>query len=314
MSLQHRLISTIIATYNRPALVTRTLDNLIQQTYRPLEVVVVDDGSSPATEKAIRAWHTATKPDIRLIYRWQENQGPATARNYGLEACSGELIHFLDDDDLLEMNALEYLAAAQSGTEPAIAMASYQYWEEEGPMGTITVPSELSPEATLAAMIEGAWFVPIHGYLFKRAATDRIGPWNPALTSQEDDEYLLRAALSYVPFKAAPGATVYYCQHEGVRRATPGKPGESLAQGLKKRMSADLAIRESAFEVLYERGQLAAYRTAFLRWRARLRDRYASIGLETEAQSELLSWLSASGDSLADGLDQPPSGFAGRRR
>lgn len=309
MSTYRRLISTIIATYNRPDLVIRTLDSVLGQTYRPLEVVVIDDGSEACTAHAIHAWRSRHEPDIGFVYLRQENQGPATARNKGMETCSGELIHFLDDDDLLCPMALEHLAAALRADDPAIAMSSYRHWEHGMPAGSATPPPELAPHAILAAMIQGAWFVPIHGYLFTRRAIDGIGPWNPALTSQEDDEYLLRAALSCIRFTPAPKAQVYYCQHDGVRRATPGKPGENVIAGLKKRMYADLAIRESAFEVLRDRQCLERHRPAFLRWRNRLRKRYGPICLDNHRESEVLDWLRESDESVMDS-DNPPWGQA----
>jgi len=142
-------------------------------------------------------------------------------------------------------------------------------------------------------MIQGTWFVPIHGYLFTRRAIDQIGPWNPILTSQEDDELLLRAALAGVPFLPAPDARVYYCQHSGVRRATPGKLGETISQGLEKRMYADLTIRESVFEALAESGGLEPFHVAFSLWYMRLRKRYSSCLVRLNPKSELFNWLNA---------------------
>jgi len=288
-----KLISTIIATHNRPRLVLETLDSLAGQSWRPLEVVVVDDGSDPSTGEAIRAWQADRRPDFRFQYLWQENQGPAAARNHGFEASSGQRIHFLDDDDLMHADALAQLEAALGRDDgPAIAMASHQYRHADGSAGGLVPPPELSPGATLRSMIRGDWFVPIHGYLFTRAAVRRIGPWNPVLTSQEDDEYLLRAAMAGVALRAAPSALVYYCQHGGVRRATPGKPGETVRQGLEKRLRADLAIRESAFEALCEtQREIERYRAAFEAWQARLRARYGPLPANPDPASRLLAWL-----------------------
>ena len=305
MSHNKQLISVIIATHNRPQLLTRTLDSVARQTFRPLEVVIVDDGSGDATRQAVDDWRRQARPDFRLSYHWQENQGPATARNKGVEAGSGERVLFLDDDDLLCPGAVEHLAAALAGERNAIAMASYQYWERGNPVGALIRPRCMEPEEVLCSMIQGTWFVPIHGYLFTRCALEQIGPWNPVLTSQEDDEFLLRAALAGIALRCAPEARVYYCQHDGARRATPGKPGETVDQGLEKRMFADLAIRESVFEALGQQHDMEQYRIAFSLWQMRLRKRYSAALNKLNPQSELLEWLGAAPEETTSGSSPP---------
>ena len=286
-----RLVSTVVATHNRPGLVVRTLDCLARQTYPPAEVIVVDDGSRPATGQAITAWQRDREPGFRLIYHWQPNSGPAAARNRGVSLSSGGFIHFIDDDDLMHEGALESMAAVLDTDGPAVAMSSYRHRWEDGRMDDRVEPPSLQREDCIAAMIGGRWFVPIHGYLFTRAAVEMIGGWSTVLSSQEDDEYLLRAAMTPIRFVRAPEALVYYCQHEGVRRATPGKPGESVLQGLKKRLSADLAIREAVYERLQAKGHAMTFRHAFQCWELRLRNRYQSILDNRPVDSPLLEWL-----------------------
>jgi len=295
----NRLISTVVATHNRPDFVVRTLQCLARQTYRPTEVIVIDDGSQPDTEQAIAAWRRTCRPNFPLVYLWQPNSGPAVARNRGVAVSSCDLIHFIDDDDIMHPGALESLVGALDTDAAAIAMASYQDRWVSGAVGELVGPPDLSADERLAAMIAGTWFVPIHGYLFTRAAVERIGGWNTALTSQEDDDYLLRAALAAIDFRPAPASRVYYCQHAGVRRATPGKPGESVQRGLEKRLYADLAIRESVYEHLRGTGQAQKYRHAFGMWRERLRDRYHTVMGSTRPKSRLLDWLEATEEAAA---------------
>ncbi|WP_397473818.1 glycosyltransferase family 2 protein [Pusillimonas sp.] len=302
----NRLISIIIATHERPQLLLRTLTSVAKQTYRPLEVVIVDDGSGPATREAVQHWKKQARPEFAVRYQWQENQGPATARNRGVEAGQGELIQFLDDDDLMCPDTLAHLADALKDARKGIAMASYQYWENGNPLGACIYPEAVGAEDALRTMIQGTWFVPIHGYLFTRSALEHIGPWNPVLTSQEDDEFLLRAAMAQIPLYPAPRAKVYYCQHAGPRRACPGQPGEAVLQGLKKRMYADLAIRESAFETLSQYSDMEPYRIPFALWQMRLRKRYSPVLHKLEPQSELLEWLTSSVEEENDASEPPP--------
>ncbi len=315
-----RPISTIIATHNRPGFVVKTLDCLLQQTRKPREVIVIDDGSQAPTGEAIETWRRERRPGFSLIYLWQPNSGPAVARNRGVALSSGDLVHFIDDDDVMHPGALAALAAALEGDGPAIAMASYQNRWQDGTAGHLIEPPRLGRAERLAAMIGGAWFVPVHGYLFTREAVHAIGGWNTALTSQEDDEYLLRAAALPIEFVRAPAALVYYCQHAGVRRATPGKPGESVTKGREKRLYADLAIREAAYARLRNAGLAGKYRHAFQAWQARLYERYGDF-LDEPPPSALLDWLADAGASEivvaphapAVGKAQKPVGFRSTR-
>ncbi|MDF5726195.1 MAG: glycosyltransferase family A protein [Rhizonema sp. PD37] len=83
------LVSVIIPAYNYAKYLAETLDSAFAQTYRPLEVIVMDDGSTDYTAEIVRAY-----PDVRYFY--QENQGVSIARNVGIAAAEGEFIAFLD--------------------------------------------------------------------------------------------------------------------------------------------------------------------------------------------------------------------------
>jgi glycosyltransferase involved in cell wall biosynthesis len=289
-------ISTIIATHNRASFLIEALDCLAAQRLPPFEVIVVDDGSGPGTCRALEYWQDRPRPAFELRYFYQINSGPAVARNRGLAESRGDCIHFMDDDDLMEPDALQHLARALDGSGgAAVSMASYALLHQgQGAVAgePAIAPGSPQPDEVLAAMIAGYWFVPVHGYLFTRDAVARMGRWDSVLSSQEDDEFLLRAPLADVAFIPAPEALVYYRQHDGVRRATPGKPGETLLQGLRKRLHDDLAIRESVFRALQAHGTAELYRAAFHEWHARLVERYERLLPEVEADSSpLLSWL-----------------------
>jgi glycosyltransferase involved in cell wall biosynthesis len=88
------LVSVIIPTYNRATLITRTIANVFEQSYRNIEVIVIDDGSKDDTPAVLRSLGDR----IRIIT--QSNAGPAVARNRGAKAARGEIIAFQDSDDL----------------------------------------------------------------------------------------------------------------------------------------------------------------------------------------------------------------------
>jgi glycosyltransferase involved in cell wall biosynthesis len=95
------LVSVVIPTYNRAEIICRTIDNVFQQTYRNLEIIIVDDGSTDETHLSLN------KYGDRIRVLTQRNLGPAIARNNGARAAQGEIIAFQDSDDLWQTSKLE---------------------------------------------------------------------------------------------------------------------------------------------------------------------------------------------------------------
>ncbi len=88
------LVSVVIPTYNRAGQVTATVASALSQTYSPIEVIVVDDGSTDDTEAAVQAFGR------QVVYVKQANEGVASARNRGMAEARGEFIALLDSDDV----------------------------------------------------------------------------------------------------------------------------------------------------------------------------------------------------------------------
>jgi len=86
-------VSVIIPTFNRAALLPRALDSVVAQTYEPVEIVVVDDGSTDETAQVLRTYSDR----VRLVNT--NHKGPSHARNAGMRAATGRYIAFLDSDD-----------------------------------------------------------------------------------------------------------------------------------------------------------------------------------------------------------------------
>jgi glycosyltransferase involved in cell wall biosynthesis len=123
------LVSVVIPTYNRGAALARALASVLQQTYRQLEIIVVDDASDHGTQQALAA---VADGRVRLI-RHRLNAGGASARNTGIDAAAGGLIAFLDSDDLWLPNKLArqvpFLLAQPA---PAGTVCYTQIWADNG--------------------------------------------------------------------------------------------------------------------------------------------------------------------------------------
>lgn len=89
------LVSVIIPTYNRANLIGRAIQSVLNQTYRNIEIIIVDDASNDNTEEIVTKFH-----NINVVYiRHNCNKGGGAARNTGIKASNGKFIAFLDDDD-----------------------------------------------------------------------------------------------------------------------------------------------------------------------------------------------------------------------
>lgn len=100
------MISVIMLTYNREDLVGRAIESVLVQTYRDFEYIIVDNGSTDCSGQ-IADGYAAEDTRIRVIHRERGNIG--SGRNAGLDAARGDYITFIDDDDWLEPNFLEFL-------------------------------------------------------------------------------------------------------------------------------------------------------------------------------------------------------------
>lgn len=115
-------ISVIIAIYNVAPYLRQCLDSIVNQTYRNLEILCVDDGSTDESG-AICDEYAARDERVRVIH--QKNGGPAAARNIGLDACTGDLISIVDGDDLLAPAMYETLMALYSDDSVDIVAGGY---------------------------------------------------------------------------------------------------------------------------------------------------------------------------------------------
>lgn len=113
------LISVIIPIYNMEQYLARCLDSVLNNTYRNLEVLCVDDGSTDSSAEILRAY---AEKDSRIVPIFKENGGVSSARNAGLDRMTGEYVTFVDPDDYVHPQYVEllYRALKESGTSISI--------------------------------------------------------------------------------------------------------------------------------------------------------------------------------------------------
>ena len=103
-------VSVIVPIYNAAPYLTKCLDSIVNQTYKNLEIILVNDGSTDNSAEIINQY---AQRDNRILVITQENRGLGPARNSGIDQATGDLIAFIDSDDWLELTAYEECVALQ---------------------------------------------------------------------------------------------------------------------------------------------------------------------------------------------------------
>lgn len=140
-------VSVIIPVYNVEKYLRRCLDSVVNQTYKDIEVILVNDGS-PDNSKEICEEYVAKYSNIQLIN--QKNAGLGAARNTGLQYITGNAVTFVDSDDWLELDAIEYYVASMKKSDADIVVTQTirkkEYFSNEGTNGTTIKEEVLNQE------------------------------------------------------------------------------------------------------------------------------------------------------------------------
>ena len=132
------MVSVIIPVYNVEKYLEKCLDSVLSQTFKNLEIILVDDGSTDGSSKII---DTYSLKDSRIKVIHKENGGVSSARNKGLEVATGEYVCFIDSDDIIEENFIEELFNELISSNSDISMCPIRWIDE-----TVYKVSELENE------------------------------------------------------------------------------------------------------------------------------------------------------------------------
>ena len=203
------LVSVIVPAFNAERFLRQALESVLAQSYRPLDVIVVDDGSLDGTADIARSY-------TEVRYMHQSNQGHAAARNAGLRVASGEFVSFLDADDLWAPNKLELqVGYLLKHPEVGYAIAKQRLFLEPG----MRVPPWLRRELLQddqAGYLLGTLVV-------RRSVLERIGAFDLAYRISCDSDWFARAKDANIPMVVLPDVLLF-------RRIHPGNMSSDVRQ------------------------------------------------------------------------------------
>jgi glycosyltransferase involved in cell wall biosynthesis len=214
------LVSVIVAAYNAETFIKQTLDSVLNQTYRNIEVLVVDDGSEDRTAEIVAA---IVQKSQRVILLQQSNQGVASARNLAIQNSRGAYIAPIDADDIWYPQKLEKQMQCMLQAEPSVGLVyawSAYINEKDLFIGRYTAENFYTVEGDVyITMVYRNFIGNASTPLIRRACLDKIGGYSSQLKEQdaqgyEDWDLYLRIA-EYYQFRVVPEFLVGYRQSTG---------------------------------------------------------------------------------------------------
>ncbi|WNZ46986.1 glycosyltransferase [Leptolyngbya boryana CZ1] len=195
------LVSVIIPVYNGEHFLAEAIQNLKRQHYPQLEIIVIDDGSTDKTAEIAAQFHA----DIRYIY--QSNQGPAAARNHGINLAQGEVITFLDVDDLwADQVLIEFTSYLIAHPEVEIVQGLIQQMQLD-PTRTDRYADAFKP------IFEPYQFINLGSAIYRKSVFDKVGLFDPELRDNEDTDWFMRAWEQNIHKVVMPKVMLFYRQH-----------------------------------------------------------------------------------------------------
>lgn len=194
------LVSVILPVYNGERYLAEALESILRQRHRPLEILVVDDGSTDGTDQVLEQYR-----EVARCVR-QPNRGSPAARNVGLGQARGDVIGFLDADDLWveDKLALQLDLLASNGGVEVVQGRTQRI--ERAPGSALRPGFVPSGEPTLVPSLGSA--------LFRKSAFELVGRLDESQRYGDDVDWFLRAQELRVPMVSHPEVTQFYRRHD----------------------------------------------------------------------------------------------------
>lgn len=223
MSDANPMVSVIIPNYNHAAYLADAITSVLNQTYRHIEIIVVDDGSTDNSQEV------AAQFGDQIHYIKQENQGLSAARNTGIRAARGGYIGLLDADDMYEPHAIQSIVSSLDLAEDADGIyCGYRFVDQNNRVLYQEEARHIPTETLFTSLLNGNFLVPESMFVHRRCYQE-VGLFDTALTACEDWDMWLRITKQY---------KIIFTPHILTRhRVLPGSMSSDPARMLNNRLT-----------------------------------------------------------------------------
>lgn len=218
------LVTVIVPVHDGERFLAEALESAFAQDYRPIEVVVVDDGSEDATGSVARSFDG-------VRYLRQARQGPAVARNAGVAASSGEFLAFLDHDDVWLPDKLTIqIGYLLHHPDVGCVLGRQELLLEPG----VSPPAWLRPDR----LFGDPGGIPFPSMVVRREAFDAVGPFDPTFRISEDTDWLIRCRRAGVRIEVLPHVVLRRRIHGSNLTHRAGGPERGLLRSIRAAVHA----------------------------------------------------------------------------
>ena len=185
-------ISAIIPTYNNAEFLQEAIESVLAQTYKDIEIIVVDDGSTDNTEDVVKNYAG------KLTYIRQENAGPAKARNTGILQAKGEYIAFLDaDDSWLPNKTEEQLKVLEDNPNSALVYSKAIFFDSDTGNEVRISPEEVYSGSVFDTLLSKTGPIVLSSVIARSGILYEIGMFEESLFAVEDIHLWLKIAKTH---------------------------------------------------------------------------------------------------------------------
>ena len=197
--MKSKLVSVVIPTYSRPTMLEKAIDSVLNQSYKNIEIIVVDD-NNPDTKERIETEKLISKykDNKRIKYiKHKENKNGSAARNTGWKESKGYYITFLDDDDLIKKNKIEKMVNTMENLDESWGMC-YSAYELVKQNGYKEISTEnRSGFCYIPALMRNLFIGSGSNLFLRKSVVDELNGYDESFKRNQDIEFLARATEKY---------------------------------------------------------------------------------------------------------------------
>ena len=202
-------VSIIIPTYNREQFLLKCFTSLFEQIHRPLEIIIIDDGSNDKTfetvQKCIKKFSST---EFKILYFYQENSGAPSARNRGIRESSGDWLQFLDSDDYLENDKISVQLDSLKEKKAELAVCDYKIFNINNKKSF-----KIRSNGDLLLKVANGHSIFTGAALISRKIIEKGILWNENLFREQDKEFLFKVLFASKKYVYNSNTYAIYIKH-----------------------------------------------------------------------------------------------------